>query len=450
MPSEAQSAAPSDRARHRLADHLAYYFGSSAATADPERAWAERIHQAAPEAIEAFLRAARASERQATMDFGLLHGVLNGTPDGMLVVDLAGKVLMANDNFVRMWRIPLDLAASGDDAKLLGFVLAQLAAPDAFLARVRDLYATPDAVTDAEDIAFTDGRVFVRRSCPVYVDGVAAARVWVFHDASAMRQAEREHLLLEEQLRQSQKMEAVGKLAGGIAHDFNNLLTVINGYARLLEDHTPEDDPRHLKIAEIRKAGERAAVLTRQLLAFGRKQVLEPKLLDLGETVSTMQSMLQRVIGEDVTLVWAPPAGLPRVVADPGQVEQVIVNLVVNARDAMPRGGTVTLGLALQQVPADDGSGIEPGEYVVLSVRDTGHGIPRDVQPHIFEPFFTTKEVGKGTGLGLATVYGIVRQSGGALAFESALGRGTTFRVYLPAAEAAAQPAPSPGLPRAA
>jgi nitrogen-specific signal transduction histidine kinase/CheY-like chemotaxis protein len=247
----------------------------------------------------------------------------------------------------------------------------------------------------------------------------------------------------EEHLRQAQKMEAVGQLAGGVAHDFNNLLTVINGYARLLEMRTPADDPRRGKIEEIRKAGDRAADLTRQLLAFGRKQVLQPRVLDLREVLGGMEEMLKRLIGEDIRLAWTSGSEVPLVRADPGQIEQVVMNLVVNARDAMPSGGMISVeatSVVLDEVYAAAHAEVRPGLYAQVAVSDTGTGIPPDVQSRIFEPFFTTKEVGKGTGLGLATVYGILKQSGGHVSFYTEQGIGTTFRVYLPAATESVAP----------
>lgn len=244
---------------------------------------------------------------------------------------------------------------------------------------------------------------------------------------------------LEEQLRQSQKMEAVGRLAGGVAHDFNNLLTVINGYSELMLSTLGDHGELRSMLEEVHKAGERAAGLTRQLLAFSRQQILQPKLLDLNEVVTELVKMLQRVIGEDVELVLKPGASVSKIEADPGQIEQVLVNLAVNARDAMPTGGRLTIETrseTLQAGIARDGAEICAGAYVLLNVSDTGCGMSADVLAHIFEPFFTTKEQGKGTGLGLPTVYGIVQQSGGHIEVDTVVGKGTTFRVYLPAAAA--------------
>ena len=260
----------------------------------------------------------------------------------------------------------------------------------------------------------------------------------------------------EAQLLQSQKMEAVGRLAGGIAHDFNNLLTIILGYIELLQEGIKSEDPARAALGEIKKAGERAAALTHQLLAFSRQQVLAPQVLDLNLAVAEMDNMLRRLIGEDINLVTAHCADLGRVKADPGQIEQVIMNLVVNARDAMPQGGKLTLETANVQLGETFGQGqvtTTPGPYVMLAVSDTGCGMDKAIQGRIFEPFFTTKVRGKGTGLGLATVYGIINQSGGFIWVYSEPQKGTTFKIYLPRVEdvptvvepAASLPAPHRG-----
>ncbi len=249
----------------------------------------------------------------------------------------------------------------------------------------------------------------------------------------------------EEQLRHSQKMEAVGRLAGGIAHDFNNLLTAVTGYSQLLLMRLPVDDSLRSCAQQIRKASDRATALTRQLLAFSRKQLLEPKVVDLGVLVANMDAMLRRVIGEDIHLVSASEPGLGHVKADPGQIEQVLLNLVVNARDAMPKGGTLTLRSANLTIPNERARPEfpdSPGDYVLLEVSDTGCGMAPDVKSHIFEPFFTTKAKGKGTGLGLSMVYGIVKQSGGHIWVRSESGRGATFTILLPRVEGAAEEIP--------
>ncbi len=260
---------------------------------------------------------------------------------------------------------------------------------------------------------------------------------------------------LEEQLRQAQKMDAIGRLAGGVAHDFNNILGVILGYGQMVDRRLPEGDPLRQKTAEILKAGERAADLTRQLLTFSRKQVVQPKVLDLNLVVEDMDRMLRRLIGEDVALETRPGDDLGAVEADPGQMEQVILNLAVNARDAMPEGGSLVIEtrnveLGASHLPSHPGA--RPGAHVMLAVRDTGCGMEPATAARIFEPFFTTKPQGKGTGLGLSTVYGIVTKAGGHIDVHSEPGRGTTFKVFLPrvyggatvVASPAAEP-PSPG-----
>jgi nitrogen-specific signal transduction histidine kinase/CheY-like chemotaxis protein len=240
---------------------------------------------------------------------------------------------------------------------------------------------------------------------------------------------------LEDQFRQAQKMEAVGRLAGGVAHDFNNLLTAIMGYSDLLLMRLDGPDPMRKNVEEIKKAGERAASLTRQLLAFSRRQVLQPQVMDLNTVVSGMEKLVRRLIGEDIDLRLRLQSPLGSVKADPGQIEQVILNLVINSRDAMPHGGKLTIetrSVVLQEEYIWKDPGAKPGAYVVLEVRDTGTGMSTEVQSHLFEPFFTTKEKGKGTGLGLSTVYGIVKQSNGIISAYSEEGQGTIFKVYLP------------------
>ncbi len=262
-----------------------------------------------------------------------------------------------------------------------------------------------------------------------------------------------EHRELEEQLRQSQKMEAVGTLAGGVAHDFNNILTAVLGYAELLENRIDLDDGTRRSVEEIRKAADRAAALTRQLLAFSRKQILQPRVLDLNEVIRDTERMLSRLLGETIRIEMRLQAELPPVRADATQLQQILLNLSVNARDAMSEGGTLSFTTAAVQVP---GPGIpvapkfEAGLYVLLSVTDTGLGMDEEAKARVFEPFFTTKERGKGTGLGLPMVYGIVKQSGGFIFVSSLPGKGTTFRIFLPALEeprAAADSRVSP-LPR--
>jgi two-component system cell cycle sensor histidine kinase/response regulator CckA len=277
-----------------------------------------------------------------------------------------------------------------------------------------------------------DGKVFSVRGYPVRDEsGEIVGAVEVASDIS-----EREDL--EQQFRQAQKMEAVGRLAGGVAHDFNNLLTAITGYADLLLCDPGITDAMQADLTEIANAADRAATLTRQLLAFARKQVLQPRVLDLNALVGDLAKMIRRLIGEDIELTMMLDPALKSVEADPGQIEQVIMNLAVNARDAMPQGGELVIGTAnveLDRAQASQRLGIEPGPYVMLSIRDTGMGMDAETLGHLFEPFFTTKGQGKGTGLGLSTVFGIVRQHKGAILPRSEPGRGTTFEVYLPRVE---------------
>ncbi len=252
--------------------------------------------------------------------------------------------------------------------------------------------------------------------------------VLVFHDVTERKR-------LETQLLQAQKLESVGRLAGGIAHDFNNLLTAILGHTEMAEEEFDADCAVHVHLCGIRQAGERAADLTRQLLAFARRQVIEPKVIDLNALILSLDTLLRRLIGENIEIVFLLASGLNAVKVDTGQFTQILVNLVINARDAMLDGGKITIETSNATLDADyahQHDGVEPGEYVLLAISDTGTGIEEAIRLHIFEPFFTTKEKGRGTGLGLATVYGIVKQAGGHIWLYSEPGKGTTFKIYLP------------------
>ena len=306
-----------------------------------------------------------------------------------------------------------------------------------------------DSVIDTIEKAVKSGSDFSTQHRTIWPDGTVrwlsgAGRVLLGEHGDPVRavgitEDDTERHALEEQYRQAQKMEAIGRLAGGVAHDFNNLLTVILGYCELLLADLDPADPRHADMGEIQKAGGRAAGLTRQLLAFSRKQIVEPTPLDLNAVIIDIRPMLGRLIREDVKVMLGLRPELAPVTADRGQVEQVVMNLAVNAQDAMPRGGTLTLetgNIELDEHYAKSHLGVEPGQYVVLTVTDTGTGITPQVRARLFEAFFTTKEVGRGTGLGLATVHAIVTRSGGTVTVDSEVGKGTSFKVYFPKRDA--------------
>ncbi len=274
------------------------------------------------------------------------------------------------------------------------------------------------------------------------VDEAGVVREWVgsLSDVTEQHESERQLLVMQEQLQQAQRMEAVGRLAGGIAHDFNNLLTVITGAGTLVLDEMPPEHPWRRDVEDVVAAGTRAAALTAQLLAYSRKQMLQPRRLDVSAVLLDVHAMLRRLIGEQIAINITQRAGSWRALADPNQLEQVILNLALNARDTMPQGGTITFETEQITIDSEYSAGhlgVVPGEYVMLAVSDTGMGMDDVTRAQIFEPFFTTKKVGEGTGLGLATVYGVIRQSGGHIYVYSEPGLGTTFKIYLPRAEGA-------------
>jgi signal transduction histidine kinase len=319
-------------------------------------------------------------------------------------------------------------------------VLLDLALPDgAGLATIDRLHGAGDAsliVLTSIDDESTALQAVQRGAQDYLVKGRTDAELLRRAIRYACERAEwrRDMTRRDAEQRQSHKMEAVGRLAGGVAHDFNNVLTAIFGYADLLLDQFADDDPRREDVLEIRNAAERAAALTRQLLAFSRKQMIQPRLLNLNDVVVSLFKLMSRLVGEDIPIDIRTAGDLWRVRADPGQIEQLLMNLAANSRDAMPEGGSLTISTDNVVVEADasDRPGLRPGDYVTLTVSDTGPGVPEDVRAHIFEPFFTTKALGKGTGLGLATVYGIVKQNGGGIYLESEDEKGTRFLIYLP------------------
>lgn len=374
------------------------------------------------------------AERELKKSLSLLNATLESTADGILVVDREGKVARWNQKFVDLWRIPEEVLATCDDAVLLDHVVSQLSDPDGFIAQVNTLYALPDA-TSFDFIEFLDGRMFERYSQPQKIGDDIVGRVWSFRDVTARRRAEQERENLQDQLLQAQKMESIGRLAGGVAHDFNNMLMVIGGHLEMALEKINPAQPAYPDLQEIRRAAQRSANLTRQLLGFARKQTIAPKVLDLNDTVEGMLTMLRRLIGENIDLAWLPGTYLGAVKVDPSQIDQILANLCVNARDAIGGVGKVTI--ETNNVTFDEGycaehAGYVPGEYVLLAVSDDGCGMDRETLAHLFEPFFTTKDISEGTGLGLATVYGIVKQNQGFINVYSEPGHGTTFHVYLP------------------
>jgi PAS domain S-box-containing protein len=355
--------------------------------------------------------------------------VLESMAEGVSLVDEQGTILFSNPAFDAMFGYEhgeligqaatvLNDGTPEENRHLLAHIAEQLQTQGAWVGEIRNRKkdGTPFLTETHVSTLEMSGKTY---------------RVSVKQDITGRKN-------LEEQLRQAQKMEGIGRLAGGVAHDFNNLLTGILGYSELNFSKLAPGDPVRADLNEIKKLAERAASLTRQLLVFSRRQILAFEVLDLNTVVADMDKMLHRLIGEDVELMTVLTPALCRVKADLGQMEQVILNLAVNARDAMPRGGTLTIrthNVDLEKDRLISLPGVGPGRYVLLEVRDTGCGMDERVKAHLFEPFFTTKPVGAGTGLGLATIYGIVEQTGGHIEVQSEVGRGTAFKIYLPCTE---------------
>jgi two-component system cell cycle sensor histidine kinase/response regulator CckA len=496
-------------------------------------------------------------ERKALQELQqLLQASLEATGDGILVVDQDGRIILSNQRFAEMWRVPQSMIQDKDDIKLREYCMSQLGDPEAYMDKIRVLYGKREESTDI--LEFKDGRVFERYTAPLLISGQFIGRVWSFRDMTAYREAQRrlersqqkyrdlvenagsiilgwdtaglitfindygQRLLgypeadllgrsvvgtivpdrdssgrdlvamiegitsnpdeysynenenvtkdgrsvwvswsnkpvynevgqligilsigtditdrkkLEQQLFQAQKMEAVGQLAGGIAHDFNNMLMVINGYCELLLDDLDETSDLRKDIEQIKGTASRAAALTRQLLAFGRRQVIQPKVVDLDKLLANSREMIVRLIGPGVNLELQTRDDPLYIYADPVQIEQVILNLASNARDAMPGGGELKIETHRCPMESPDSGErymVPAGTYVICSVRDTGTGMSADTLEHIFEPFFTTKIPGKGTGLGLSTVYGIVKQNDGFVFAESEPDSGSCFTMYFP------------------
>ena len=358
------------------------------------------------------------------------EALVDSNLDGILVVDNNGKKILQNRRMNELLKIPPHISQDPDNAKQSQFIAAQTKHPQRYAEKVAYLYAHTNEVS-RDEIELTDGMVLDRCSSPVRdQNGNYYGRIWTFHDITGRRQ-------LEAQLRQAQKMEAIGQLAGGVAHDFNNILTAIMMNLCILRDTLTEPETAEA-LLELETEAQRAADLTRQLLMFSRKSAIEVKPTDLNRVVEEMLKMLQRLLGENVGVKFRSAAALPLVEADRSMMQQVIMNLSVNGRDAMPNGGqlTITTGLVeFNESSAHAHADRRPGGFVRLSVADTGCGMDEATRKHIFEPFFTTKEIGKGTGLGLATVYGIVQQHGGWIEVTSEPGKGSVFDVFLPITE---------------
>lgn len=375
------------------------------------------------------------------------RALVENSPDFIGRYDRHGRVVYVNPALEKLFGRP--------QPQILGKTAVELSpgVPEAqtFDEKLREALETGTAVETEISITDVPGLEPFHhhlRFVPEYdPHGQVVSVLFIGRDITKQKQAEEVRTKLEEQLRQSQKLESIGRLASGVAHDFNNLLTVIMGYADLIEYRTAAEGRTIKDLEQIRRAGERATALTRQLLAFSRQQMLTLAVIDLNDLIVDLQKMLDRLIREDITLATVLQPALWPIMADPGQMEQVIMNLVVNGRDAMPTGGKLTIetrNVYLDGKYAQTHFEVSTGPYVLLSVTDTGHGMDKETQARIFEPFFTTKEQGKGTGLGLATVYGIIKQSGGDISVYSEPGHGTTFKIYFPAAkDRAPQPLPS-------
>jgi PAS domain S-box-containing protein len=365
------------------------------------------------------------TEKQLQQAISLLNATLDATADGILVVSTEGKISSCNGRFLEMWGINCETAIGQRDDDLLALALPQLQNSAEFLTKVKELYSSPEA-TSFDILHLSGGRIFERYSQPQRIGERVVGRVWSFRDVTQARH-------LEQELRQSQKMEAVGRLAGGVAHDFNNLLMLMSGYLGQLANDPSLASDHGIVIEQLLATTKRGASLTRQLLAFSRKDHGTPTVADLNALVLDMEGLLRRLLSDTIRLEIALSSDPLYVFLDVNQVELAIMNLAVNAQDAMPGGGTLSIS-TWNEALAVAGPGDERSvtNYAVLEVTDTGHGMTPDIQAHVFEPFFTTKEPGKGTGLGLATVYGIVQRAEGQIKISSGPNQGTSLRVYLP------------------
>lgn len=371
---------------------------------------------------------AKHSEEELRWKSAFLEALIESSPDGLLVVDSKGKSIVLNNRLMELWKIPTELAQSNDEARLIEFAGSLTKNPEEFSQKIRFLYEHPNEVS-RDEIELEDGTTLDRYSSPVLdQSGKYYGRIWACRDIT-------ERKVLEIQLRQSQKMEAIGQLAGGVAHDFNNILAVIQLQAALLKIEATLTKTQSECASEIEKAAQRASNLTRQLLLFSRQQKPVLRNLSLKDTVSNIAKMLERIVGEDIQMNFKLSPEPMVVHADPGMIDQILLNLTVNARDAMSKGGRLFIETApaeFDDITANQSPLSRPGSFARISVTDTGTGISPEIIARIFEPFFTTKEIGRGTGLGLATVLGIVQQHEGWITVYSEVERGTVFHIYLP------------------
>ena len=387
-------------------------------------------------AIKQDISERKRAEDELRWKTAFLEAQVNSSIDGILVVDQDRKTLLQNQRFTDLFKMPQRMADEVSDENRLRWVTDMVKNPEPFVQKVLHVYAHPNEISH-DEIELKDGTTLDRYSSPaIGKDGKYYGRIWTFHDIT-------ERKTLEARLFQSQKMETVGKLAGGVAHEFNSILTTIIGQGELLLGDLPAGSPLAKNAAEINKAAGRAATLTRQLLAYGRKQFLQPEILNLNRVIEGMEDMFRHLMGVDVETQIIPAPGLRAVKADAGQIEQVIMNMLMNAREAMPNGGKLileTANVSFDQKSVGRYLELKPGDYVMLAITDTGTGMSEEVKARVFEPFFTTRGVGHGTGLGLSTCDGIIKQSGGQISVYSEPARGTTFKIYLPQVEPQANP----------
>ena len=372
--------------------------------------------------------ARKQAEDQLRAETALLDAQVNSSVDGILVVDSQGQKILQNKRLQDLWKIPQHIVDESQVKPQVEWFATQTINPHEYTKKVTHLSSHPTEM-GRDEIELKDGTLLERYTSPIVgKEGKHYGRIWSFRDITERKR-------IESRMFQSQKMETVGKLAGGVAHEFNSILTAIIGQSELILTDISAADPQAARALEIRHAADRAATLTHQLLAYGRKQILQPQILDLNDILTDMSGTLTHLMGREVDVQINPAMDLKKIKIDPGQMEQVIVNLAMNAADAMPNGGMLTLettNTILTEDYCHAFPGLKPGGYVMLAITDTGMGMTNEVKVRAFEPFFSTKAIGQGVGLGLATCYGILKQSDGHINVYSEVSRGTTFKIYLP------------------